>query len=120
MKKRQHIQAAITRHQSKSHSCVVCLRTDVSVRQRHDFGLRCRASGMQYYPNIVRLCEFMRYGARMSLTSEREETRLGFENGRQLNDREATRLCDGTRWRVHSHLHNQRFGAQISQIKIKF
>ena len=50
---------------------------------------------------------------------EGKETRLGLRIGASSMMLETMRLRDGTRWRVHARLHNQRFGVQVSQIHMQ-
>jgi hypothetical protein len=57
---------------------------------------------------------------RLHRACEREQTCLGLERGRQLDDIDATHLRDGTRWGLHVCLYHQRFSVQVCKIKSPF
>jgi hypothetical protein len=75
---------------------------------------------MQDECHIVGLGVPMPDGMRLHRACEREQTRLGRERRQQLDDSDATRLCDSARRGLHVCLYDQRCSAQICKIKSQF
>ena len=119
MEQRQDVEEAIVGGQRECLAGVVCRGTNIDVSQGHTLRPRGRSRRMEDQGDVVGLGPVRRSHTRVRHSAEGVQARLRIACGFHFEYREAARMCDCARRRVHARPCQQGLRLEIGEIEGK-